>query len=120
MSYCRFSTEDFRCDFYAYEADDGYHLHVAGNRVVWDPPQSPYDPENRYLPADEFNRINRGYHESLRKAPREPIELEGAGGYHVFTTLRELRDSIADHVQRGFQAPEWLLPSIDEQMEERT
>ena len=120
MSYCRFSTDDFRCDFYAYEADDGYHLHVAGSRVVWDPLPSPQDPESLLLPAEEFDRISEKYHQALLKAPREFIDLEGAGGYHVFANLRELRDSIADHLQRGFQAPEWLLPSIDEEMEERT
>ena len=118
MSYCRFSTDNFRCDLYAYGSHDGYHLHVAGNRVVWDPPPSPYRPESLQLPTEEFNRINREYHQTLLKAPREFIDLEGAGGHHVFATLRELRDSIADHLQRGFQAPAWLLPSIDEEIRE--
>ena len=54
MSYCRFSTDDFRCDFYAYEARDGYHLHVPGSRVMWDPPQSPYRPESLQRPEEEL------------------------------------------------------------------
>ena len=117
MSFCRFSSEDFKCDFYAYESVDGYHLHVAGNRHDRELPQSPYSRESPDLPKEEYNRASREYHEALMSAPRISIDLEGAGEHHVFGTLRELRESIAEHVQRGFRAPEWLLPSLDEQME---
>lgn len=116
MSFCRFSTDDFRCDFYAYESKNGFHLYVAGNRINWDPPVSPYDPSSLELSQEEFGRVSREYHEALERAPREPIGLEGAGGDHLLGTLRELRDMIGEHMRRGFRAPGWLLPSLDEEL----
>jgi len=32
MSYCRWSTDDFRCDLYVYEASDGIYVHIAGSK----------------------------------------------------------------------------------------
>ena len=118
MSYCRFSTDDFRCDFYAYESEDGFHLDVAGSRTDWEPPPSPYDPASWDLDEEEFTRIAAEYHEALQAAPRECINLEGAGQHHRFDTLSEMRDMIEDHVRRGFRAPGWLLPSLDDELAE--
>lgn len=119
MSFCRFSSDDFKCDFYAYESVDGYHLHVAGNRPDWKPPRSPYSQGSPELPQEEYNRASREYHEALMSAPRTFIDLEGAGEHHVFGTLWELRESIANHVQRGFRAPESLLPNLDKELGSR-
>lgn len=32
MSYCRWSSDDYQCDIYAYEAEDGFVVHVASSR----------------------------------------------------------------------------------------
>lgn len=32
MSYCRWSSDWFRCDLYAYESDRGFEIHVGGRR----------------------------------------------------------------------------------------
>lgn len=34
MSYCRWSSNDFKCDIYCYESETGYEVHVATKRVV--------------------------------------------------------------------------------------
>ena len=35
MSYCRWSTDSFDCDIYAYQhTDGGYRVHVSRNRLV--------------------------------------------------------------------------------------
>lgn len=41
MSYCRFSTDDFRSDIYCYESIEGYQIHVAAFRYVLAEPMSP-------------------------------------------------------------------------------
>lgn len=33
MSYCRFSTDNFECDLYCYQSDEGYRTHVATHRT---------------------------------------------------------------------------------------
>lgn len=37
MSYCRFSSDNFTCDLYCYQSEDGYTVHVATHkwRVWW-------------------------------------------------------------------------------------
>ena len=36
MSYCRWSTDDFKCDLYCYaDCRGGYTTHVAGNRIIY-------------------------------------------------------------------------------------
>jgi hypothetical protein len=41
MSYCRWSSEDYQCDVYVYEAAHGYITHVAGRRRVYTEPLPP-------------------------------------------------------------------------------
>jgi hypothetical protein len=36
MSYCRFSTDNFNSDVYVYESEQGYVVHIAENRYVFD------------------------------------------------------------------------------------
>ena len=115
MSCCRFSDHNFRCDFYAYESSPGFELHIAGSRISWDPPASPYDPGSLNLTSEEFSWK---YHRQLENAERIPIELEGAGLSHRLGTLEELRDPCAEHIDRGFTAPGWLLPMLDREIQE--
>lgn len=36
MSYCRFSSEDYQCDVYAYaDVAGGYTIHVAAVALAW-------------------------------------------------------------------------------------
>ena len=50
MSYCRWSTDNFKCDLYCYEdVNGGFTTHVASNR-----PSPPYPYEGSY---DEFFKL---------------------------------------------------------------
>lgn len=45
MSYCRWSSDDFQCDVYAYEhVHGGFMVHVASNRVVFKSPLPDFVP----------------------------------------------------------------------------
>lgn len=111
MSFCRFSSDDFHCDFYAYEAEHGYVLHVAATRITWDPPPSPL--QNLDLEPSEWQELYHRYHEALQSAPRSPVLHPSAGATAVFATLAELRNRIAQLVSQGLHAPPWLLPDLD-------
>ena len=41
MSYCRYSSDNWMCDVYVYEAADGVCVHVAGSRYVTPIPKLP-------------------------------------------------------------------------------
>lgn len=118
MSYCRFSDDNFRCDFYAYEGADGYHLHLAASRITVELPSSPYTPAALEMPPEEFAEAAKKHHEAVMNAPRESIELEDAGESLRFDRLQDMRNAIQGYIQAGFQAPKWLIPSLDEEIQE--
>lgn len=41
MSYCRWSSDDYQCDIYAYEAEGGHVIHVASKRYKFKGPLPP-------------------------------------------------------------------------------
>ena len=121
MSFCRFSDDDFRCNFYAYgDSAGGYVLHVAASRVNWEPPErNPYRlDETSDMTEDEFRAVHVEYHRRLEDSPRSKIDLPGAGETFRFDTLREMRDRMKEFMDLGFRAPDWLLPSLEGEIEE--
>ena len=113
MSYCRFSTDDFHCDFYAFESKSGYELYIAGHRVEWTPPTSPISLEALNLPSAEWTTLLQDYFDQLSQTPRVAIDHQAAGDHRIFPSLPEMRDTIAQLLSEGFRAPDWLLPELD-------
>lgn len=50
MSYCRWSTDDFRCDLYIYDSDRGTEVHVTSGR--YDIPDDAYPPPVSFMDVD--------------------------------------------------------------------
>ena len=117
MSYCRFSSDNYRCDFYAYESRHGFELMVAAHRLQWDPPPSPM--ENLDMPHDQWRELTEAYHEALNKATTIPIKHPAAGSMHIYDTLQELRDRIAELTDQGFHAPPQLLGQLDAEIRDQ-
>lgn len=69
MSYCRWSSMDFKCDLYIYEAEDGIAIHVASNRVVGDVPSIDWSS------AELLHSTYKAQMGFLDTAEREPIGL---------------------------------------------
>ena len=119
MSFCRFSSDDYRSDFYAFESGEGYELYVARNRIDWDPPPSAMTEEALQLPTGEWTEMHRIYMDALNTAPRELINHPAAGAHFLFDSLRQLRDKIAELSEQGLHAPDWLLPELDLELREQ-
>lgn len=114
MTICRFSHDQYRCDIYTYQSEDGYVLHVAGTRLLWDPPLDPMSPEALNLPAAQWSTVQSEYLEQLTRAPRAPLEHPEAGTSHTFATIRELKDKILELARTGIRIPAWLPATLDE------
>lgn len=99
MSYCRWSTDDFKCDLYAYEGDK-YYIHVAANRHT-----IPYD-EMKELDWDE------------RYKHMEPIGLPCDGETFGFETLQEFKNKFLELRKMGYRFPDRVLGRIQEEIEE--
>lgn len=84
MSYCRFSSDDFRCDVYVYEhCDGGWYTHVAGNKTLG------YIPRRLRLPDP-----------SLKVSPRSIDRLRFRIWLELYSFSRRIQDWYLDHAPR--------------------
>jgi hypothetical protein len=115
MSYCRWSSDDFKCDLYCYEDSYGYTTHVAGRRVVGDVPHVDWTK----LTTDSTQEFAAQYTAQsawLATAKREPIGLPYDGeSFHdpnlesFLATVTMLRDA-------GYHVPTYVFDAIWEEM----
>jgi len=116
MSYCRWSSDDFRCDLYVYGHCDGtWTTHVAGSRYAGEVPPTP---DLRTAGTEEYMVAYRAQRAYLDAAELEPIALphagatfKDAGPAECATTLRMLRDL-------GYRVPDYAIEGLDEEAAE--
>lgn len=114
MSYCRWSSDDFDCDLYAYEAQDGYTIHVASRRIVGKvPPLDMMNPDPDVVIAAY---VVRGAF--MDSAERVPIGLRYDGETFVLDTLEELRETFVMLGELGYHFPAYVLDEIDDEIRE--
>lgn len=112
MSYCRWSSDNWRCDLYCYEdVSGGITTHIAENRIVGDIPKAPLSliMEGK---NEEFLEAHRKQMAFLETAKRESIGLPYDGETFndpdyasFFTRLIELREV-------GYNFPDYVLEQV--------
>lgn len=116
MSYCRWSTDSFRCDLYAYECvDDTWTIHVASNRIPDDAPRAlplPRPGEDHGL----WMRAQQELSQYLETCERTPIN-----GPHDGETFKEpdLESFLARLLYLrnvGYRFPDWVLDDVREEI----
>lgn len=102
MSYCRWSSDNGRCDLYCYEdCAGGFTTHVAGNRIVGDIPtepslESPLDP---------------GW------AERAPIGLAHDGETFNDPDLRSFLARLVMLREAGYSFPDYVLDDVRSELD---
>lgn len=121
MSYCRWSSNNYGCDIYAYESANGYEVHVASNRVVGDIPKT-----NIRLLMDggeaeqkEYVAQSKAQSEFLETATRKKIGLSCDGESYTLTTLEEFRDKLIELRKEGYIFPDYVFEDIRFEIEHR-
>lgn len=115
MSYCRWSSDDFKCDLYCYQSSEGYTTHVANNRHVGDAPHldwSTLKVEN----SDEFARQYKAQTDWLSTAKREPIGLPYDGQSFHDPDLQSFLATVTMLKDAGYHVPTYLFDAIREEM----
>ena len=120
MSYCRFSTDDFNCDLYAYESDAEFVIRVAASRHVGDCPSVDWDGfmasrVNEQTIVDQQNAQIAW----LRTCTREPIAIAGAGESFYEPDLAAFKARLLDLRSLGFRFPDEVLATVDEEIAEQ-
>lgn len=119
MSYCRYSSDGWQSDIYAYESClGGVDVHVAGSRIVFDPAH-PY-PDHRWTPGKSVEQIMEDCDEQDRAfsfAHREPLDSPYAGMTRNGLTHRAAYEWLLDLREAGLHVPEDALTLLKEDME---
>jgi hypothetical protein len=119
MSYCRWSSDQFKSDIYCYESDHGFVIHVAAARLVSDRPRperkadavSMDDPNWVQLSLEDWHAFSAW----CDAARREPIKLEHAGEQFVEATACECADRLRQLRELGYYVPQYALDALDEE-----
>ena len=111
MSYCRWSSSDWKCDVYCYEdVNGGYTTHVAGSRIT-----SHVTPCDYSTPEAMFATHTQQM-KDLESATREKIGLSRDGETFNDGTLEEFRDRLKSLKDEGYTVPDYVFESIEEEM----
>jgi hypothetical protein len=95
MSYCRWSTDNWKCDLYIYESvGDFWALHVAANRNV-------YTEDGN---VDHDNHI--------------PIDLPHAGEMFELATPGDCADKCEELRKLGYNFPDYVITTLREEQAE--
>lgn len=123
MSYCRWSSDNSKCDFYIYEdVNGGWTTHLAGRRRIGIPDDL-VDPltllNSDDFDNDEWLKLYKEHHEILEACSFEEIEHPLAGETFNDATLEELKSRLVYLMAEGFYAPDYVLEIIDEEIKEQ-
>lgn len=120
MAYCRFSTDDFKCDLYIYEdCNGGYTTHLAKNRVEY---QSLL-PELIELTVDNVVDWHERHHTVMHlydEAKKVEIDLPFAGEYFNDETAEELIERLIELRRIGYRFPADVIEAILEESLQET
>lgn len=119
MSYCRFSSDNFKSDLYVYENVAGcWTVHVAASRHIGDSDcpsiTLPDDPDDK----DQLDAAMNSYkaqREWLKSAKLVPIDLPHAGETFHEPTPGACADRIEKLVALGYHVPTGVVEALREE-----
>jgi hypothetical protein len=121
MSYCRWSSDNFKCDIYAYHSCyDVYTIHVASNRIVEELPKVDYKLLLSKHPEDykEYMLQAKARDSFMQSVTRKPIGLPFDGESYDCETLQEFYYKMIELRNVGYSFPDYVLDEIKEEMAE--
>ena len=114
MSYCRWSSDNFKCDVYVYaDVYGGWRIHVAANRIVGEIPDDRFeDFINNKISAEEFASLHNAQMEYLKTVVREQIKLPYAGESFDDATPGECADRLEYLRGLGYTVPQYAIDEL--------
>ena len=110
MSYCRWSTDDFQCDIYAYgSVDNTFTIHVAGRRRVF---KEPLPPPVSMEDAEGWVNRDNIVTKMLDKADLVDIDLPNAGESYEEPDLQSFLERMLQLRAEGFRFPDSAIERI--------
>lgn len=113
MSFCRWSSNNFGCDIYAYESDNGFEVHVASRRYNGEVPKTDIGlliGENK--DADKFLEQHRAQSAYLDKCGSTPIGLPFDGESYTLYSPESFYNKMIELRKAGYNFPDYVLEEI--------
>lgn len=114
MSYCRWSSDNFRCDLYVYEhVDETWTIHVAGMRHPEPIPEVPPFPQTNDPEAiEKWKAAQRAQSEWLDAHEPEPIGLPYDGVTLKLPSPGECADECERLQALGYHVPAYAITAL--------
>ena len=112
MSYCRWSSNNWRCDLYVYNSSSGgYTTHVAARRVVGDIPPEPLCTAEALASPAWFGEY-RAVMDFLATCERAPIGLAHDGASFTDSDAQSCLETLQMLRAAGYLFPDYVLQAI--------
>jgi hypothetical protein len=113
MSYCRFSSDNFRSDVYVYYGDDGYTCHIAARKIS-NIDQCPEISISLNLEDNQkfIERYQQRQAWMENYALRVPIKHDLAGTTFTTNTSEEMVEELLFLRQEGFHVPQNAIDAL--------
>lgn len=115
MSYCRWSSDDWKSDVYCYESDSGFIVHIAGNRVLGDIPTTPPLTKETIPAYMEAHKAQMAFLDTCKRAP---IDLPHAGSSMDFDDAGACANSLELLRALGYRVPQYAIDTLREEAAE--
>lgn len=114
MSYCRWSSDNWKCELYCYEdVSGGFTTHVAGNKVKGDIPKCDWKGfVAGAVTPEQFAKQNEVQMAFLDTAMREPIGLSHDGASFNDPDLESFLARLLKLREIGYQFPDYVLDEV--------
>ncbi|MFH1633386.1 MAG: hypothetical protein ABIG63_05160 [Chloroflexota bacterium] len=109
MSYCRWSSDNFKSDIYCYaDVSGGWTIHVASKHL-----------EKELPPLLDFGSVTKEeWADALRKTADVPIGLEHDGETFRCYSIKDTIDKLVHLHQAGYHVPKHALERLREELGE--
>jgi len=120
MSYCRWSSDNFNCDIYAYESDDGFVIHVGTGRYKGEIPKCDFSlimkggEEN----VEEYMRQRRIQAAYFQTCGTELIGLPEDGETFTLSDIEDFYNKMVELKNIGYIIPDGVIEGIKEEINE--
>lgn len=126
MSYCRWSSDGFKCDVYVYESQYGYTCHVASRKIVNFNEAPPIPSFFDYMPKPEDKLKDEDIQDYIKKrrvweewfdnhAIHENIGLEFDGKTINTESATSMANELVMLKEMGYQVPQYAIDSLYEE-----
>lgn len=115
MSYCRWSSDNWKSDIYCYEGvDNKIHIHVAASKRL-NVPEANWTEDK---PIEQYMEELRIQSEYLKTAELVPIGLTWDGDSFECDGYQEALDVLLHLQDQGYHVPQFAIECLKEEIEE--